>query len=261
MSGYPITPDQAERILRESVDTLSEPLRSAVEFALTNWHKITGTTNAAIKAKEFLASLPMVPLTRNEASQEIIIKLNEAIVTLRRDQSIWLSVENLPHEIWRDICDYEGRYQISNFARVKSFFNGSVKILKSGDNGNGYMVVNLSKDAKHKMFTLHTLVARHFIPNPNNKPEVNHYYGKDNYCVWALEWATPSENGFHAYATGLKRAERPKAAKLSDEAVLYIRKVYIPYDPQFGAKTLAEVFGVDASTIRRAAYGDTYKTT
>ena len=256
---YQMSAERAEQILRENVETLPEPLRSAVEFSLANWYKLTGTTNPAIEAKNFLGGLRVIPFNRHELSEENMRRLREAMSVLRSDASIWLSSEDLPHEQWRDIDGYEGLYQISIFARVKSLFVGKPRILKDGDNGRGYRVVNLSKNSKHKMFTLHTLVARHFIPNPENKPEVNHYYGKDDNCVWALEWATASENGLHAYKFGLKRAERPATAKLTDDDVQFIRRKYKPNDIEFGANVLAKKFGVDASTIRRAAYGETYR--
>ncbi len=259
MNHYPINSYQAEKILREHVDELSEPLKSAVEFTLLNWYKIVNTTSEAVAAKNFLASLSTIPHNRHEASQEVIQNLNDAMAVLRNDKSVWLSVEDLPHEVWRDIVGYEGQYKVSNFARVKSFLNGRVKILKDSDNGRGYMLVSLSKNKKHKMFTLHTLVARHFIPNPHDKPEVNHYYGKGNDCVWALEWVTPSENGFHAYAVGFNHTSRPKNAKLNDDDVRFIREFYKPNDKQYGANVLAKKFGVDASSIRRTAYGQLYK--
>lgn len=250
---------RAEHVLRENLDKVQEPVRSAIEFALANWHKLAGTMSDAIEAKNFLESLSSIPFNRQEMSENFAQRLSEAIMTLRSDISIWLSVNDLPHEIWCDVKGYEGLYQISIFARVKSLFGGKTRILKDGDNGRGYRVVNLSKQGKHKMFTLHTLVARHFIPNPDNKPEVNHYFGKENNCVWALEWATASENNLHAYKAGFKHSTRPTTAKLNDEEVKFIRDNYIPNDAEFGANVLSKRFNVDASTIRRVAYRKTYR--
>lgn len=82
-------------------------------------------------------------------------------------------------EIWKDIKDYEGLYQVSNFGRVRSLGNGNsnnskVRILKCWISKKGYLSVALCKDGKHKMYKVHRLVAENFIPNPLNLPCVNH---------------------------------------------------------------------------------------
>lgn len=116
-------------------------------------------------------------------------------------------------EEWRDITDYEGIYQVSNLGRVKRFYqNGNQKILKNTFNGN-YLQVRLSKNGIGKTYLIHILVANEFIPNPKNKPQVNHKNGNklqnivdldDLYGETTnLEWATSSENNSHAYKTGL----------------------------------------------------------
>ena len=92
-------------------------------------------------------------------------------------------------EIWRDIDGYEGLYQISNKGRVKSLYNGSERILRPRDNGKGYLRVNLTKENTSKHIRVHRLVARTFIPNPDNLPEINHRdENKKNNCVENLEW-------------------------------------------------------------------------
>ena len=84
-------------------------------------------------------------------------------------------------EVWKDIKDYEGLYQISNLGRVKSLNridslgrNVPEKIKAIVDNGNGYKVVNLKRNGKQKLCTVHRLVAEAFIPNPDNLPCINH---------------------------------------------------------------------------------------
>lgn len=95
-------------------------------------------------------------------------------------------------EIWKDIKDYEGLYQISNFGRVK---NKRGHILKPKYQF-GYCFVNLiSSDKKRKRKPIHRLVATAFIPNPNNKPCVDHIDTvRDNNIVSNLRWCTYKEN-------------------------------------------------------------------
>ena len=123
-------------------------------------------------------------------------------------------------EEWKDIKDFEGLYQISNYSRVRSL--KSNKILKCGISSTGYYVVNLYNNKKHlrKYASIHRLVAQAFIPNPENKPQVNHINGikKDSY-LYNLEWNTSSENTQHAYNMGLTHlktgAESPNAIPIS----------------------------------------------
>ena len=118
-------------------------------------------------------------------------------------------------EIWKDIVGYEGVYQISNFGNVRSLkywsnihkkYYDRIKILKKRNNNLGYEVINLSKFGIKKYYTIHRLVAKAFIPNPNNYKEINHIDGnKRNNYVDNLEWCTRSQNMLHAYNKGLKK--------------------------------------------------------
>lgn len=79
-------------------------------------------------------------------------------------------------------------------------------ILKYTHNNNGYPYAILYKDRKKYTKRPYVLVAQHFIPNPNNLPQVNHKDGdKDNCNDWNLEWSTASSNIKHAYDTGLHK--------------------------------------------------------
>ena len=113
-------------------------------------------------------------------------------------------------EIWKDIKGYEGKYQVSNKGNIKSLkqFNkrGVDLIIKLGKNNTGYTIVRLTKNNKLKTPLVHRLVAQAFIPNPDNKPQVNHKNGnKADNTVENLEWVTRSENQKHAYETGLQQ--------------------------------------------------------
>lgn len=98
-------------------------------------------------------------------------------------------------EIWKDIEGYENLYQISNMGRVRSLRYGKSKILKNSVNKGGYCVVCLVKNQTYKSFYVHRLVATHFIPNPDNKPHIDHINTIRTDCtVINLRWVTNKEN-------------------------------------------------------------------
>ena len=98
-------------------------------------------------------------------------------------------------EIWKDIKDYEGHYQVSNLSRVKSIKFGKERILKPVTDRHGYLIVGLWKNNKQKTYKVHRLVAEAFIDNTDNLPQVNH---KDenplNNNVNNLEWCNSKYN-------------------------------------------------------------------
>ena len=133
--------------------------------------------------------------------------------------------------VWKDIPNYEGLYKVSNKGDILSLpryvncnKNGKrlteQRILKPTENYKGYLMVSLSYPNEYphkKTFTIHRLVALAFIPNPDNKPQINHIDGnKENNCVENLEWCDNSENQIHAYKIGLnyrrENAGKPKKA-------------------------------------------------
>lgn len=112
----------------------------------------------------------------------------------------------MAEEIWRDIPNFEGHYQVSNLGRIKSlYFRNRMatiykeKILKPL-NSKGYLRVRLHECKAKNLYSIHRLAAQAFIPNPENKPCVNHKDGnKTNNCVDNLEWCTYSENELHSH--------------------------------------------------------------
>lgn len=102
-----------------------------------------------------------------------------------------------------DFIDIKGfsNYQINSDGMVMSFFNDDVKILKVHFGSNGYCYYNLQNDNGKKVrVSVHRLVANAFIPNKENKPQVNHKDGnKLNNSVSNLEWVTSQENINHYY--------------------------------------------------------------
>lgn len=138
-------------------------------------------------------------------------------------------------EIWKDIPNFEG-YQVSNLGRVKSlskFINNNPKsksigyftkekILKQFGNTRGYELVKLYNNGEKYTKKIHRLVAEAFIPNPQNKPQVNHIDGnKTNNCVENLEWCTCQENVIHSWENNLQKKKIGQENKLSKKVYQY----------------------------------------
>ena len=164
-------------------------------------------------------------------------------------------------EVWKDIEGYEGLYQVSNFGNIKSLarivhsekrsdYKIKEKVLKQSDTTTGYKKVELHKDnKKRKSFKVHRLVAQAFIPNPENKREVNHIDGnKHNNNVNNLEWVTSSENKLHAFEMHLNPTKRD----LDEEEII---RMYC--EEKMSIRQIAKEFNVaDCAIIRRLKAND-----
>ncbi len=112
-------------------------------------------------------------------------------------------------EIWNNVIGYEGIYEVSNLGRVKRIKRSrgtSCKILtlKTGTTRKYKRIfVDLSKNGVQTSYLVNRLVAQAFIPNPENKPQVNHIdFNTENNCAYNLEWTTAKENINHAINAG-----------------------------------------------------------
>ena len=148
-------------------------------------------------------------------------------------------------ETWKKIEGFEN-YSVSDQGRVRrdTDYNCTKggRILKPGKHKRGYLQVALSQNGEVNAKRVHRLVAEAFIPNPDNKPEVNHKNGvnTDNRSE-NLEWSTTLENMKHAFKTGLN-----PNSKLTDSAVLQIRQLLTQDLTQ---KAIGDRFGVSGRAI------------
>jgi len=166
-------------------------------------------------------------------------------------------------EKWKDIPNYEGFYQVSGSGMVRSLpRNGTVKEvreIKLNKKRCGYLYLTLHRLNRCKTENVHRLVAKTFIPNPENKPEVNHKNGiKTDNQVSNLEWCTTSENNQHAYDNNLhSQGEKFYNAKLKETQVKEIRSKYIP--KKYSTRKLAKEYGVCQATIFEIIKGKNWK--
>lgn len=141
-------------------------------------------------------------------------------------------------EKWKDVKGYEGKYKVSNLGRVKSIKRmvkhsdnskrtNKERILIPIDIGNGYYRVTLYNGSGSKNIFIHRLVAEHFIPNPENKPEINHKdLDPSNNHKNNLEWSTRKENLSHAKENGVARVgEKHGMCKINRKTATKIKQM------------------------------------
>jgi hypothetical protein len=181
---------------------------------------------------------------------------------MKKEQIETAAKEFCEAEEWRDIPGQEGYYQVSNFGRIKTvsrrvesrpqvYITIPEKIRKIGIDSNGYSYVNFSKLGKQTTGFLHRCIAMAFIPNPENKKEVNHIDGnKQNNDISNLEWNTPLENSTHAWNMGLKThfGENSNKCKFSDQTVEAIRQMKSD-NPTMTTAIIGKIFGVSQNHV------------
>jgi len=133
----------------------------------------------------------------------------------------------MENEVWKDVKDYEGLYQVSNYGRVKHLKHKILTKIKNNDfvikkehimklslTNKGYLDVKLTKNRKSKHFQVHRLVAQTFISNPKNLSIVNHLDENPlNNNADNLEWTTTKEN--INYGTRTLRAKIKMSKKVN----------------------------------------------
>lgn len=153
----------------------------------------------------------------------------------------------------KNISGFPG-YQVTSSGKI---INKHGRILKDRITKFGYIRAMLSVNKKPKQLLVHRIVAEHFVPNPQNKPDVNHKDGnKKNNHYSNLEWVTKSENTKHASNHFLAvRGEKNGRSKLTWKQIKEIREIY----PSLSCYSLAKIYQVNQTTIARIVNNSGWK--
>lgn len=169
---------------------------------------------------------------------------------------------------WRDIPGFEGWYQASKAGKIRSkkrtvYYCDSARkqvypsvVLIPGVTESGYSIVTLCLYAKRYTRRVCRLIGLTFIPNPENKPQINHKDGdKRNDAANNLEWSSGSENQLHRYRVlkkGAPTGESRVGSKMSNKGVMKLRKMYST--GKFTQRELGLKFGVSQTTVHEVVY-------
>lgn len=151
-------------------------------------------------------------------------------------------------EIWKEVNGTNGDYLVSSLGRMISRKCGSVRHVKFGRAPQGYYKIHMCVDRGDWVCTLHRIVALAFIPNPQNKPCINHINGiKTDNRIENLEWCTYKENTHHAIRIGIiKPFELGYGrVKLTENDVVRIRELATIKS----RKEIAELYNVTQGNI------------
>lgn len=167
-------------------------------------------------------------------------------------------MEEKEPEIWKPIEGYEDKYQVSNFGKVKRI---SGKLFKGSIDKSGYLYATLRRNKIRKSFSIHRLVAKAFIPNPNNYPLVMHLDDDPtNNHYKNLQWGTDKMNCDDKEIKcrgNQQKGENQGHSKLTEQQVLEIRDKYIPR--KYSTYKLAKEYNVNQGTIVFIIKRETWK--
>ena len=159
-------------------------------------------------------------------------------------------------EIWCPIKGYESLYEVSDQGRVRSLKFGKERILKQLRTPKGYLTVGLYKNGEDKRCYVHRLVAKTFIPNPDNLPEVNHKdENKTNNSVQNLEWCDQKYN--INYGTRNDRCSKPVLQYT--KSGVFVREWKSTHDVQRNLGYFHNYISYCCTGKRKSAYGFIWK--
>lgn len=153
-------------------------------------------------------------------------------------------------EIWETVEDemvHKGVYEISNFGRVRRVKDGSIVSIQ--DNGAGYKKCAFnSVRGKTLQRYIHRLVAKAFLPNTENLPQVGHKdHNKENNCVDNLYWTTQSQNTRDGIKAGrINNQKRPNAQRFSPNDISFIAEKHVR---GYGVAEIAKLLGVPRTSV------------
>jgi hypothetical protein len=150
-------------------------------------------------------------------------------------------------ELWKIVDGYPD-YLVSSLGKVMSNKGGKSIVLSKRYHNKGYIQYIIRNENGGRSFKAHRMVAEAFIPNAENKPQINHINGiKDDNRVENLEWCTNLENARHSWTNGRKAisGQEHHKTKLSEPDIIFIRNSDLP------SRALGRMFGVNKSSILR----------
>lgn len=162
-------------------------------------------------------------------------------------------------EVWKEVVGSGGDYIVSSYGRIKSLKSGSERLLKLVPRDN-YYVIGVTMNGRRKVYYVHQVVGKTFIPNPDNKPHINHIDGnKQNNRLENLEWANAMENMTHAIKHGLinNTAENHPRAIANWKLVDEIRNKFKPR--RYTIPMLCKEYDMNYYTMRNILYNVTWR--
>lgn len=163
-------------------------------------------------------------------------------------------MKDIDGEIWIPIFR---NYAVSNMGRVKSFYKRQPRILKLGNNGNGYMFAGINIEGRRINYYVHRLVADLFLKNTDPlKKTVNHHNGKNDNTHSSLSWMTQSENSKHGVENGLLPKGNKSYLSILDELQVQVIK---SLKGDLKQKQIANYFNVTPSNIGAIYRGKSWK--
>jgi hypothetical protein len=144
--------------------------------------------------------------------------------------------------------DYSDFYEISNLFNVRNIKTKIIRKMTITQKGYYQFLASFGSKKGQRQLKLHKCIASTFIPNPENKPFINHIDGnKTNNKLDNIEWCTGKENAQHAWDSGFQN-KRGKS-KLIGEIKTFIEENYIPRDKEFGAVALSKKYNTKPDNI------------